>query len=99
MAHKYTFTVTPTDLVRDESGVADPMKVITDEATTLHDQFVAEGKITTNTSGDEDENGAYVQSIIFTDSATCDEYLAAMAGIGEVEKSGNSRSNHSREDV
>jgi hypothetical protein len=99
MAHKYTFTVTTTDLVRDETGITDPMKVISDEAETLTEQFVAEGKLLSVEPTDEDENGAYVQSLTFTDSATCDEYLAAMAGIGEVEKSGSSRSNHTRADV
>tara|TARA_B100000768_G_scaffold181652_1_gene205570 strand:+ start:1315 stop:1617 length:303 start_codon:yes stop_codon:yes gene_type:complete len=100
MAHKYTFKVSPNALVRDESGVADEDQNLTPEAIAIHDQFVSEGKVTGQAQSEEkEEDGSYVQSITFLDSATCDEYLAAMAGIGEVEKSGGSRSEHSREDV
>jgi hypothetical protein len=100
MAHKYTFKVTPSAIVRDETGVADEELVITAEATAIHDRFVTEGKVTGGSQSEEnEEDGSYLQSIIFTDSATCDQYLTEMAGIGEVEKSGGSRSEHTREDV
>lgn len=100
MAHRLTFRVQPEELVRDATGVEDEALVISEEATDLHDQFVTEGKVTGAAQSDEnEEDGSYTQTITFTDSATCDEYLAAMAGINETVKSGASRSEHTREDV
>ncbi len=100
MAHKMTIKVSPELLERNADGVEDPMMVLTNEAMAINDTFVAEGKMTEVTESDPDINdGSYILTTIFVDSAACDEYLAAMAAIGEHEKSGSSRSEFSREDI
>jgi hypothetical protein len=104
MAHKMTIKVSPELVERTEDGVVDTEKVISDEAQAINDQFYADGKITAASFDDEVDgedypDGIYIQSITFKDSATCDEYLAAMAAIGEHERSGPSRSEFVREDV
>lgn len=99
MAHNLTYTVSPDNLVRDETGVPDDMMVHTEAANDIHNQWVAEGKITGTSQTEPDENDVYEQTITFLDSATCDAYLAAMEAIGEAEKSGASRTNQRREDV
>lgn len=100
MAHKMTIKVSPALINRTTDGVEDPMMVISNEAATINETFTAEGKMTEVTETDPNiDDGSYVLTIKFRDSAACDEYLAAMAAIGEYERSGSSRSEFSREDI
>jgi len=98
MAHKMTVKVSPA-LLDDAAGLGED-KVLSDEASAIHERFVAEGKITSQQQSNENtEDGSYTLTTIFVDSATADQFLAEMASIGEYDKSGSSRSEHTREDI
>jgi hypothetical protein len=98
MAHKMTVKVSPA-LLDSATGLGED-KVLSEEAAAIHEQFVAEGKITSQQQSNENtEDGSYTLTTIFVDSATADEFLAAMANINEYDKSGSSRSEHTREDI
>lgn len=98
MPHRYTFKVTPDAIDRTAPGALEDDRVVSDAARQIHESFKAAGKLT-DESETMNDDGTYIASFIFTDSATCDEYLAEMAAIDEVTTSGASRTDHSREDI
>lgn len=98
MPHRYTFKVNPDAIDRTAPGALEDDRVVSDAARQIHESFKASGKLTDESEAPNDD-GTYTTTFIFTDSATCDEYLAEMAKIDEMTTSGASRSEHLREDI
>jgi len=103
MAHTLTHKIS-TELVDRTSGKIASDAIISAEAVTIHQAYVADDRITgvqvlDLVNAEDGEPDTFTQVIMFSDSATCDAYLAEMAAIDEVETSGASRSEQVRADV
>lgn len=94
MAHRLTYTTTPP---LEEDAV---VTHISSSGRAIYDAFVADGRITSKSSTEPDEEtGVWSTSLTFVDSTACDAYFADMEAINEANTSGVYRSNMVREDI